>query len=143
MATPDQERNVELARGGLESWVAGDAEATLATFSDDVETYVPQELGNAGTYHGKDQFLQWTRQWDDAWDEFRTEIREVMPVGERHVVVTVHNWGRGRGSGIEVENEQGWVLGVRKDTLCDFISLQATPEDALKLAREREASGSA
>ncbi len=58
------------------------------------------------------------------------------------MVATVHNWGRGRGSGVEVEGVQGWVIGVRGD-LCDFISLQASPEQAHELVREREAGASA
>lgn len=138
MTTPEQERNVEFARRGLEAWIEGDVEAALAGMTDDVLTYVPPEVGNAGTSRGKAEFLEWTSRWDDAWAEFNTEVLEIEPVGERHVVVTVRNRGRGRGSGIEVENVQGWVLGVRDD-LCEFLSLQPTPEQALEAAREREA----
>jgi ketosteroid isomerase-like protein len=56
MTTPDQERNVELARDGLESWISGDRENAMATFTDDIEVFVPAELGNAGSYRGVEQF---------------------------------------------------------------------------------------
>jgi ketosteroid isomerase-like protein len=138
-ASPEQKRNLELAREGFDSWLSGDVEGTLARFADDLEVYVPPELGNAGTYRGKEEFLEWNRQWNEAWAEFSQEVKEIVPVGERHVVVTIHNRGVGRGSGIEVEQIQGWILGVR-DGLMDYLSLQMSPELAMELAREREAS---
>jgi ketosteroid isomerase-like protein len=139
MATPEQEHNLRLAGAGLRSWVSGDTEGTLARFTDDIEVYVPDDLGNPGTFRGKKQFLEWTSRWDEAWSEFSYEVVEAVPVGERHVVVTIHVKGQGRGSGIEVEAVQGWVIGVR-DELCDYISLQATPDEAAELARRREAA---
>lgn len=141
VSSSTQERNLALAREGFEHWLSGDVEGTLARFTEDVEVYVPPELGNAGTYRGKKEFLEWTSQWDEAWAEFNQEVKEIVPVGERHVVVTILNRGVGRGSGIEVEQVQGWVMGVR-DGLMDYLSLQKSPEVAHELAREREASGS-
>src|SRR5262245_39982373 len=102
--TPDQQRNVELARGGLESWIAGDHERAIATFSEDVEVFVPAELGNAGTYRGIDEFRSWFQAWDDAWSEFEMDVRTIEPVGERHVVALIDSRGTGVGSGIEVGN---------------------------------------
>ena len=52
MESQVQKQNVELVREGLDDWIAGDREAAMATFTEDVEVYVPAELGNAGTYRG-------------------------------------------------------------------------------------------
>ena len=46
----------------------------------------------------------------------------------------------GAGSGIEVENLLGWVLGIRDERM-EFISLQPDRDAAVELARDRERSG--
>jgi ketosteroid isomerase-like protein len=139
MATPEQERNLELVRGGLDDWIAGDREATVSTFTDDVEVYVPPELGNAGTYRGVEQFKRWFEAWDEVWTDYRMSIESMEAAGDRHVVAMVRSTGTGVGSGIEVENVLGWVIGVR-DRQMDFLSLQPDREAAIRLAREREAA---
>jgi ketosteroid isomerase-like protein len=137
MATPEQERNVELAQEGLDNWIAGDREATIASFTDDVEVYVPAELGNAGSYQGVEQFRRWFAEWDEAWSEFEMKVESIEPVGERHVVAVIHSRGVGLGSGIEVENILGWVISAQEGRM-DFLSLQPDREAAVALARERE-----
>ncbi len=137
--TPGQEANLELARGGLEDWIAGNQEATIATFTDDVEVYVPPELGNAGTYMGIEQFRKWFEAWDDAWSEFQMSVKDIEPAGERHVVAIIESRGVGAGSGIEVSNRLAWVLGIR-DGKMEYLSLQPDVEAAHALVGEREAA---
>ena len=137
MASNEQQQNLELVRGGLESWIAGDREATIATFTDDVEVYVPPELGNAGTYRGVEQFKSWFEAWDEAWSEFDMSIESIAAEGDRHVVALIRSRGIGVGSGVEVANELGWVIGVREDKM-EFLSLQPDLEHARALVRERE-----
>jgi ketosteroid isomerase-like protein len=133
----ERDQNVELARGGLQSWVEGDRDGAMETLSEDVEIYVPLELGNAGTYRGRENFLRWVEQWDEAWSDFEMSVDAIEPVGERHVVALVRSRGRGRGSGIDVENSLGWVIGVKGD-LCNYISLQPSLDDARAHAEGRE-----
>ena len=135
--TPEQEANLELARGGLEDWIAGNQEATIATFTDDVEVFVPPELGNAGTYTGIEQFRSWFAAWDDAWSEFEMEVEDIEPVGERHVVAMIQSRGVGAGSGIEVE--QPARLGARHPRREDGVPL--APARPRGRARARAASG--
>ena len=137
--SPEQEANLELVSGGLEDWIAGNQEATIATFTDDVEVYVPPELGNAGTYTGIEQFRSWFAAWDDAWSEFEMEVMEIEPVGERHIVAMIESRGVGAGSGIEVSNRLAWVLATR-DGKMEYLSLQPDREAALALASERESA---
>ena len=137
--TPEQETNLELAHGGLVNWIAGDQEAAIATFTEDVEVYVPAELGNAGTYTGVEQFRSWFAGWDEAWSEFEMKIEDIEPVGERHVVAMIQTRGVGAGSGIEVGNVLAWVLGIREGRM-EYLSLQPDREAAHALVREREAA---
>jgi ketosteroid isomerase-like protein len=138
MGTPEQ--NADLVRGGLEAWAAGDVDGTLSVLTEDVEVFVPPELGNAGTYRGRDQFMRWTKEWDEAWAEWTMTVERVEPVGDHHVVALVRSRATGAGSGIEVENLLGWVLSVGEDGTCGFISLQPDLDGAIALARERESA---
>jgi ketosteroid isomerase-like protein len=134
------EENLELVRGGLENWIAGEREKAIATFAEDLEVYVPPELGNAGTYRGIEQFRGWFQAWEEAWSEFEMSVESIEPVGERHVIALIASRGVGLGSGIEVSNELGWVLGVR-DQQMDFLSLQPSLEEARAFAEVRERDG--
>jgi ketosteroid isomerase-like protein len=98
-----QRKLEELARRGIDAYNRGDVQALLELLDEEVEVYTPPELPNAGTYRGHEGFLQWANQWEEAWEEFRLEIERIDLVGERYVVVTVRQFGRGVGSGVEVE----------------------------------------
>lgn len=137
--TPQQDANLQLAHGGLRDWIAGNREAAIATFADDVEVFVPAELGNAGTYTGIEQFRRWFAAWDEAWSKFEMTIENIEPVGERHVVAMVQTRGVGAGSGIEVGNLLAWVLGMR-DGRMEYLSLQPDLEHAVALVSERDSS---
>lgn len=98
-----QRKMEEIARRSIDAYNRGDAEALLEQLDAEIEVYAPPELPNAGAYRGHQGFLKWLGQWDEAWDEFRLEIESIEFVGERYGVVTVHQFGRGAGSGVEVE----------------------------------------
>lgn len=129
--------NVELTMRGLEKWIAGDHEAAIATFTEDIEVLVPTDLGNAGSYRGIEQFRTWFANWDDAWSEFKMSVESIEAVGSRHVIAMIRSRGIGAGSGIEVENFIAWVFGVR-DGMMDFLSLQPDLEAAKQVVSERE-----
>jgi ketosteroid isomerase-like protein len=98
-----QRKMEELARRSIDAYNRRDAAALLEQLDEEIEVYAPPELPNAGTYRGHQGFSRWLGQWDEAWEEFRVEIEQIEFVGERHGVVTVHQFGRGAGSGVEVE----------------------------------------
>jgi ketosteroid isomerase-like protein len=139
MGTPEQ--NAELVRGGLGRWIEGDVEGTFAFLTEDIEVFVPSELGNAGTYRGHDEFRSWVGHWYEAWADYEMTVEAVQPVGERHVVATIRSRAKGRGSGIEVENLLGWLLEVTPQGTLAYLALQPDIESAVALAGEREASG--
>ncbi len=137
--TPEQQRNLELVRDGLGSWIQGDREAAIASFTEDIEVFVPSDLGNAGRYRGIEQFRSWFQAWDEVWTDYTMEARSIEAVGDRHVIALVDSRGTGTGSGVEVGNTLGWVFGVDDDSHMDYLSLQPDLEAAREHARAREA----
>jgi ketosteroid isomerase-like protein len=135
------QRRVELVAGGMGDWISGDREAAIRTFAEDIEVYVPAELGNAGSYRGIDEFRGWFAAWDEVWSDYKMEMKAIESIGERHVVAEVANTGVGVGSGIEVGNVLGWVFSVDEDDRLDYLALMPDLESAREHALEREGPG--
>jgi ketosteroid isomerase-like protein len=128
---------VALAQAGMDAFNDGDVSRMLAALSEDVEVYSSPELVNAGQFTGHDGFVSWIKAWTDAWEEISAEVTKQTPVGERHVVTSVHQEGRGRG-GIEVSMDLAFVFDVDDEGLCRFLAMVPTTDEAIALAEERE-----
>ena len=138
MASRDE--RLARAHGGMDAFNDGDVARMLAALSDDVEVYASPELANAGQYSGHAGFVSWITAWTDAWEEVSAEVTENTPVGERHVVTTVHQEGRGRG-GIEVSMQLAFLFDVNGEGQCTYLAMLPTPEEAVAMAERREAPG--
>ena len=133
------EQRIALAETGMSAFNEGDMPTMLAALSEDVEVYASPEMANAGQYSGHDGFVAWITAWVDAWEEVSAEVTDNEPVGDRHVVTSVHQQGRGRG-GIEVSMELAFLFDVDDRGMCTYLAMLPTTEDAVEMARLREAS---
>ena len=98
---------------------------------------MPVQLPGAGTQKGHEGFLRWAAEWLEAWEEFEIEPLAYEPVGERHVVVPIHQRGRGKGSGIEVEADLAYMFEMRHRRAAR-VHLYPRRDDALAAARASE-----
>jgi ketosteroid isomerase-like protein len=115
-----QRANVELVRKGLETYNSGDLEAVRPLIDPEGEV-TSNPLGmNRGIYKGFDGYMKWLRQWLEAWEEFEIEIESVEPIGERHVVVDVRQFGLGKGSGVPVEQRISQMWEIRDGKVARF-----------------------
>jgi ketosteroid isomerase-like protein len=99
----ERDRNVALARDGVEAFNRGDVEAVAAALHPDVETHISRAMVNPGTWHGLEGFAEGIGSWSDAWDDLQFEILDVEAVDDRHVLVVVHQSATGPESGVPVE----------------------------------------
>ncbi|HYH61301.1 MAG TPA: nuclear transport factor 2 family protein [Solirubrobacterales bacterium] len=129
----------QLFRDGFEAWVSGDMERALSFLSDEVEAGAPDWM-NPATYRGHEGFIKWSNAWDEAWESWKQELKEVRAVGDHHVVARIHVRGTGRGSGLELDQELGEVVSVDEDGVADFLEFTLDFERALELAYQREVS---
>ena len=110
--------NVELVKRGYEALNAGDVEAALAMFDPDVEVHLAKDANTVWgldfeeTYRGIDGFVQFLSRLSDAWEEFRWEPTEYREAGDQ-VVVYIQMTARGRGSGIELQQDMTHLCAIR------------------------------
>jgi ketosteroid isomerase-like protein len=128
-----------LAQGGMDAFNDGDMARMLAVLSQEIEVYASPEMVNSGSYTGHDGFVSWIEAWTDAWEEVTAQVTGNEAVGERHVVISVHQEGRGRG-GIEVSMDLAFLFDVDDQGRCTFLAMVPTPEEAFRMAEERERS---
>jgi ketosteroid isomerase-like protein len=105
--------NVERTRQGFEAFNRGDMEVVVEFLHPDVEIHASEDVGEPGTYHGRDGFVEWNRVWMEAWRDFSVELEEIEELDEENILVHVVQSGRGRGSGLEVSQRVTYLFTLR------------------------------
>jgi ketosteroid isomerase-like protein len=109
-------RRAALTRSVRRSFAAGnrhDWEVQLPVLRTDVEMRLTPDVerlvpGLEPVYRGHEGYLKAQEEWHAAFEDFRFDPREIVDAGDR-VAVLSEIGGRGRGSGIELTQEQGLV----------------------------------
>jgi ketosteroid isomerase-like protein len=129
--------NGERVREAFEQWNTGEREAFLENVDPDVEICVVSlQVTGEAPYRGYEGY----RQWIDAMEE-SFEVWELHPqtFEEHHdsVLVLGAMRLRGRGSGVELEQETGWIVDVRDGRMRRLRSFLSHDEAAAAFERER------
>jgi|RhiMetdeSRZDD1v2_1073273.scaffolds.fasta_scaffold1493946_1 ketosteroid isomerase-like protein len=95
------QENVEAARRCIDAYRRGDYEEASLYLAPDVVWEVGQELPARGPAAVRDVW----RRWDAEWEELETVAEEFIDAGDQLVVVVRYR-GRGRFSGVEVNDLQ-------------------------------------
>jgi ketosteroid isomerase-like protein len=133
------EEQVEFVRRSYDPYNAGDLEGVIRNFHEDVEVYVPASVAPiAGTYRGHDGVRKWYREWRESFDEYTAEVREIEPIGDRHVVTLAHQSAKGKGSGVPVETDFGNLFEIRTGKVV-ALHVYPTYREAVEIAKRREA----
>ena len=96
---------------GLES--ARRSSATSIAWIRAIETEFVGSLDSAGKYRGHAGLATALESFWGAFDNHRIEVEECVPVRDS-VVVTVHYYGRGMASGVDVDL-RGWQVWTLRD----------------------------
>jgi uncharacterized protein len=100
--------NVEVVRRLFETYGRGDHAEAASCLAPDVVYQVGQEV----PAHGRDAVRAVWERWESDLEELETIPEEFIDAGDQ-VVVTVYYSGRGRGSGIELEDRLFEVYTLR------------------------------
>jgi ketosteroid isomerase-like protein len=99
--------------------VGEDPEAFYSIFDERVEWHTGFVFPDATSYRGVDGVREFFRTWIGTFEDWGFEVEEVLDIGDS-VVILLHQWGRGKGSGAEVELRfwQVWTFAEGKVVRC-------------------------
>jgi ketosteroid isomerase-like protein len=123
--------NVELVRRMYDAYLNGDAERALEFFHPDVEVDFSLRV-DTGKGRGREELARIVGSWGAAWDGYREEIDEIHDFGGVVCVVATQR-GRGKGSGIELENQFAGLYEFH-DGLVTRLTMYMDRESALEAA---------
>jgi ketosteroid isomerase-like protein len=130
------ERNVALLREAYRAMGEDGVDRfdVADVISDDIVIRDRPEAPDPQTYTGHEGVRQALATSDESFEDFTLEPIDVIGVGERHVVVVLRMHGRGRGSGVPVEEEIAhlWTVDDGKGVAMQVYS---HAQDALRDAR--------
>ena len=107
------QENVEIVREAFEAFVGGDQEKTAQLVDPELEFRgTVGGLQEGQIAHGQSEIDEKFEAEDlEAWEERRLEAEEFIDAGDE-VVVLLHEYRRGRGSGVELELKTAVVVAV-------------------------------
>jgi uncharacterized protein len=108
------QENVEIVRRIVEDAVEGRWEESARQLGPDAEWHgTVGGLTEGSVWRGPEQIRKIFEQEDaEAWQERRLEAEEFIDAGDR-VVVLLHEFRRGKGSGVETETDTAVVYELR------------------------------
>lgn len=130
------QENVEVVRKIHDAWERGVSPASLGLLHPDIEWINPEGAFEPGTRRGLASFEAAIASMIEAFDSMSVKAREFLDAGDRVVVVATFV-ARGRASGIQRENEDGYVWTVRDGQAVQFRWFN-DPAKALEEAGLRE-----
>ena len=126
------QENVEIVRAAFDAYFRGDMESVLRLMDPEIVVMQPPEVPDGTTLHGHAGVMEAIAAWPEQWDDYQLEIVQIVDAGD-HVAVRTHQRGRGKGSGVEVEDEIWFVLGFRDERIAEW-RMFADERDALEAA---------
>jgi ketosteroid isomerase-like protein len=102
------EENLQVVRAGFDAFSRGDTPAMLKLVDPSVVFTPIPETPDIQSFHGHEGLVQGIAQSTEIWDDFSFELNEMRDLDD-HVLASFRWWGRGPGSGIEVEADI-WAL---------------------------------
>ena len=108
------QEKVEVGEPARRLWAAlnkRDWDAFSAELDPEME-YAPRE--EHAVYRGPEAVVEYAKRWLEAWDTFFGEAEEVESApAEDRAVVALRLRGRGKGSGVEIDERLFWVYALR------------------------------
>jgi ketosteroid isomerase-like protein len=123
------EQNVELARRGMESM-----EAFVSLLDEcvvaDVRAFPLPDY--AGVLVGRDKFIEMSRHYWGAWEDYSVEAEDFIEAGQS-VVIGIHEQGRGKGSGVHLDRRWAHIWTFREGRIVRWEPRRSI-EDAVEAA---------
>ena len=127
------EENVEVVRSVLAAWCTHREQSALGLLDPEIVFDATRRKVNPKMYVGMEGLRVMLADRDEVWDEFHTEPDEFIDAGDR--IVVVGRWiGKGKGSGIEVEQPTAHVFTLSNGRVVRWELGHADRREALEAA---------
>jgi ketosteroid isomerase-like protein len=127
------EQNVEVVRDAIEILNRGFHGEVSPRFADvfavDVEVDMSRRVFNPDVYEGHDGLRRLGREIGEVWESFQATPERFVDAGDRVVVVETRR-GRGRGSGVDVEQRSAVIWTLRGGQIVR-METDLDPDEAL------------
>jgi ketosteroid isomerase-like protein len=104
--------NVEIVRRSFDAFIRGDFEEAMREFHPDIAYDLTHISPDGQLYEGHEGVRTGMRRWLGAWAEYRMEVDEYVDAGDS-VVILFRESGRGKGSGVRIEQSVAGVWALR------------------------------
>jgi ketosteroid isomerase-like protein len=112
--------NAERVRDAFARWNTGEHESLLDEIHPEVEIRVASsQLSGGKPYRGHDGYREWQAAMEDSFEVWQVQP-EVFHETDDTVVVLGRMHLRGRASGVELDQEAGWMVEFRDGKMFRF-----------------------
>ena len=106
------QENVELVRLSVDATNRRDLATLDGIWSEDGEFHSTFAASEGRVFRGRQGIRDYFDTLGEVFDDMRIEIEEITDVGEDRLVVELRVSGRGKGSGVNVEQRNGQVWTI-------------------------------
>ena len=107
------QENVDKARNFITAYNRRDFDAAMEAFDPEIDWVLPAHQ-SSDSARGPDEIRRFFEQLDESFEEFRLEAQEFVDAGDR-VATRLRYYGRGKGSGVEIETEMYHQVATFRD----------------------------
>jgi ketosteroid isomerase-like protein len=114
MSQPASPEIIERFKQGFEQWNCGDIDLMQDDYAEDAEFDFSAVYTDMEPLRGRESIR---RQWDEvwkAWEGIRWDPLEVFDLGQGRYVVDLRMWGKGKRSGVEVDQRFACLYTIRE-----------------------------
>jgi ketosteroid isomerase-like protein len=103
---------IQVAQTLWDAWQRGDAAAMFELIDPEIVSIQLPEQVDVRPYYGHEGVREVMEDWIGTWEDWEVELLDLREVGES-VVLSLHQRGRGKGSGVAMEWNVWFVWQVR------------------------------
>ena len=114
MAQAPSPEIVERFRQAYEFWNCGEPDLMVDEYAEDGEVDFSAVFTGMAVFRGHDSIRRQLDEFWETWEGVRMDPLEVFDIGEGQFVVDLRFWGKGRRSGVEIDQRSAFLYTLRE-----------------------------
>lgn len=128
------EADEKVVRATFADWNSGNRDPSKLLIHPEVEVH--SALAQT-VYRGFDGVVEWSREIDDQFEDWTVLIEDLRDLGDGRFVVEGSIHGRGRKSGVDLDQPASWLADVRDGRLIRLVNFIGRDSAADSLEENR------